>query len=69
MLNPARYQQTLDHQQQLLDEAARVRLLRGSAGEARETPADRRWRATCAAILRRVADRLEPVSRQSQVRA
>jgi len=69
MLNrDAMYRQTLDRQQQLLDEAAGVRLLR-AAGGALEAPIDRRWRATCATILRRVADRLEPAGRQSQVRA
>jgi hypothetical protein len=70
MINPdAMYRQTLDRQQHLLDEAARIRSMRGSADETREPSVDRGWRSTCAAILRQVADRLEPMARQSQLHA
>jgi hypothetical protein len=70
MMNPdAMYRQTLDRQQQLLDEAARIHGVRGSADPTRQTFIDRRWRSTCAALLRQVADRLEPAARQSQLHA
>jgi len=70
MLNlDAMYNPALDRQQQLLNEAARIGLVRsGSREDARATLVPRPWRATCAAILRRVADRLEPAAARPQVR-
>lgn len=65
----AMYRFTLDHQRELLDEAERSRLAqRGSAEHTHRTSTIRLWRATSAALLRRVADRLEPLAPQPQVR-
>ena len=65
----AMYRFTLDHQRELLNEAERNRLARrGSAEHPRRTSAIHPWRATSAALLRQVADRLEPLAPQPQVR-
>ena len=65
----AMYRFTLDHQRELLDEAERSRLARrGPAEHTRRTFGIHPWRATSAALLRRVADRLEPMAPQPQVR-
>jgi hypothetical protein len=71
MVNPdPMYRDTLDHQQQLLDEAARRHLISGgSLEDARRSVTVPPWRATFAAMLRRAADRLEPAARQSEARS
>jgi hypothetical protein len=61
-------QQTYDHQQQLLAEAAQRRLLSSDArGRHRNHPPARPLRVAVAAWLRRMADRLEPVADRPRV--
>jgi hypothetical protein len=60
-------QQTFDRHQQLLDQAARRRLLvKGVRGPAVQAPT-RTFRVAVAAWLRRTADRLEPAADRPQV--
>jgi hypothetical protein len=58
--------QTFDRHQQLLDEAARRRLLSGVREPTTQAPA-RLFRVAVAAWLRRTADRLEPSTNRPQV--
>ena len=65
----AMYRFTLERQRQLLDEAERLRFVRrGAAAPAPRTLGLHPWRATGAALLRRVADRIEPVAPEPQIR-
>jgi hypothetical protein len=63
------YRLTIERQRQLLEEAERGRVVRSAAAE--PVPATLRlrpFRAAGAALLRRVADRLEPGAAQPQIR-
>jgi hypothetical protein len=51
---------TLDHQRELLDEAARRRLIYGSAAPPATRSPARSLRGRVATVLRHTADRLEP---------
>jgi hypothetical protein len=60
-------QQTYDRHQQLIADAARRRLL-SSARQGPDNPATAwHWRVRIAIVLRRMADRLEPVADRPQV--
>jgi len=60
-------QQTFDRHQHLIADAARRRL-RSSAHQGPDNPATaRQWRVRIAILLRRMADRLEPVADRPQV--
>ena len=57
-----------DHQRQLIEEAARRRLVNnGSVALRVPTQRSLSWRARLATMLRRAADRLEPVAAQRRV--
>ena len=58
---------TFDHQRQRLDEAARWRLISGSAGRPLAKVPSSSWRARVATMLRHAADRLEPAATAPRV--
>lgn len=60
-------QQTFDHHQELLADAARRRLVRNRSQAAATHVPTRSWRVGLATWLRRAADRLEPVADPPQV--
>ena len=60
-------QQTFDRHQQLIADAARRRLQSGALQRPEHPARARHWRVRIAILLRRMADRLEPVADRPQV--